>query len=919
MWGYACGDVVSGSTATCSKLNPAATGWSPVVITVPTGQDLEIDLSNNLSFFTGIPTSLTIVGQLGGGLGTGQTTTPSPTHSPQTVTWPAAGGPGDPTNTPPVQGPRVQSFATEVTGGAKTSLTWKAPNPGTYLLKSGTHPSIQGPMGLFGMVVVTGAPSSGAAGTAYPNTTYNAEIPLLFSEIDPVQNNAVQTAVNTPGFSETMVWSGQPGGCGNSSSSTYHQCYPPTVNYSPRYYLINGVAFDKTHPETSTFAATPGTATATVSGTVLVRMVNAGLKMHVPSIVGSQTGAAVPGFGLIAEDGNPLPGTTRVQTEVFMAPGKTYDVSINVPAVGTHALPIFDREGSLSGNGRERDGGMLAYISINGAAAPSAPSAAAVARDDAYSSIYNGKPLIVSDPTKGLIANDSNVYQVAIATPATTHGTVTLQQDGTFTYQPTGAVSSTFVDTFGYCANGQTTACATVTLKAAPIEDASGITVHDDAYVSNIATSLVVKSPGVLVNDVDGIGYPLTVKGATASAPLVVSLSGTVTGGTVTIGPDGGFTASVPQAGMYTFTYKATNSQGTDSSAAATVTLTFQQGSGLQVALVDGKSKQALAPQDYRWIIEEDKTFYQNPKCTGNPAPAGCPGDGGGIVPAYGTNFHTSHMPVVAEGCTGNNSCEGGQTLLNSPAACDVGNGICRTDAAKKTVVMPGDVALDPAKRYYISVLPGDSNDPGHGMGGAEVFYDAAKGGWQPLNVIVEPAPLPTSTVSAFVFEDDFPMNGEDDTGGGVDVLAPNEPGLGNFNIIIYDNVGQFGDPAGQMTYDMFNQPLSNSLAGTIDPASNQDACPIGLNERTGIDGGTSSTGITGVITVCPKYEADGKTLSPLAGQAVVRNLPPGFYGIEAHPGADRIARGEEWLQTNTLDGGFAHDAFIKASEPSYF
>ena len=24
-------------------------------------------------------------------------------------------------------------------------------------------------------------------------------------------------------------------------------------------------------------------------------------------------------------------------------------------------------------------------------------------------------------------------------------------------------------------------------------------------------------------------------------------------------------------------------------------------------------------------------------------------------------------------------------------------------------------------------------------------------------------------------------------------------------------------------------------------------------------------------------------------------------------------------LRTNTLDGGFAHDAFIKASEPSYF
>jgi hypothetical protein len=29
----------------------------------------------------------------------------------------------------------------------------------------------------------------------------------------------------------------------------------------------------------------------------------------------------------------------------------------------------------------------------------------------------------------------------------------------------------------------------------------------------------------------------------------------------------------------------------------------------------------------------------------------------------------------------------------------------------------------------------------------------------------------------------------------------------------------------------------------------------------------------------CPKYEADGATLSPLAGQAVVANLMPGRYG----------------------------------------
>src|SRR5207253_9285253 len=96
----------------------------------------------------------------------------------------------------------------------------------------------------------------------------------------------VNAAVNTAGFSETAVWSGQPGGCGNPTSATYHTCYPPAVNYTPLYYLVNGVAFDKTHAGFSLFPASAVTGVATgTTGSVLVRMVNAGSRMHVPSIV----------------------------------------------------------------------------------------------------------------------------------------------------------------------------------------------------------------------------------------------------------------------------------------------------------------------------------------------------------------------------------------------------------------------------------------------------------------------------------------------------------------------------------------------------------------------------------------------------------------------------------------------------------
>src|SRR2546429_2124835 len=135
------------------------------------------------------------------------------------------------------------------------------------------------------------------------------------------------------------------------------------------------------------------------------------------------------------------------------------------------------------------------------------------------------------------------------------------------------------------------------------------------------------------------------------------------------------------------------------STASATVTLIFPQPSNLVVHVVDGKDK--ITPiTDYRWIIEEDRTFYVDPTKTTNTG-------GTTIVPTFGTNFHTSYMPLVATGCTGPLSCESGQTIVDPNtgqhvnAVCDVGNGVCRPDTTGNgfTAVNPSQVHLDPAKR----------------------------------------------------------------------------------------------------------------------------------------------------------------------------------------------------------------------------
>ncbi len=83
---------------------------------------------------------------------------------------------------------------------------------------------------------------------------------MLLSEIDAVQNTAVSVAVNTLGFKETKPWSGQAGKCGDlppSATSVVAEantCYPPAVNYDPRYFLVNGTSFDRTKVAASTFA-----------------------------------------------------------------------------------------------------------------------------------------------------------------------------------------------------------------------------------------------------------------------------------------------------------------------------------------------------------------------------------------------------------------------------------------------------------------------------------------------------------------------------------------------------------------------------------------------------------------------------------------------------------------------------------------
>src|SRR4029077_10042935 len=110
------------------------------------------------------------------------------------------------------------------------------------------------------------------------------------------------------------------------------------------------------------------------------------------------------------------------------------------------------------------------------------------------------------------------------------------------------------------------------------------------------------------------------VNGATATTPLTTTCTGGRSG-SVSVDLNGGFNATVSTgttAASCTFTYQAKSARGTIS-AAATVTLNFPAttpGFSVTVLGKDNVSGTTTTINDYRWVIEEDRTFYINPACT---------------------------------------------------------------------------------------------------------------------------------------------------------------------------------------------------------------------------------------------------------------------------------------------------------------
>jgi VCBS repeat-containing protein len=190
------------------------------------------------------------------------------------------------------------------------------------------------------------------------------------------------------------------------------------------------------------------------------------------------------------------------------------------------------------------------------------PNVPPVAEDDSYTTSEDTQ-LSVDAP--GVLENDHDPDSgpnplTAVLVDDVTHGTLILNSDGSFTYDPDPDYYGT--DSFTYQAyDGEDYSnTATVTIDVEGVNDPP--TAVDDSYTTPENTQLNVAAPGVLGNDID-------------DSPLTAVLVDDVTHGTLTLNSDGSFTYNPDPGyiGTDSFTYQAYD--GEYYSNVATVTITI--------------------------------------------------------------------------------------------------------------------------------------------------------------------------------------------------------------------------------------------------------------------------------------------------------------------------------------------------------
>src|SRR3954469_10546376 len=363
------------------------------------------------------------------------------------------------------------------------------------------------------------------------------------SASDNITVNPILTGTATPGTAVTLMEGTTVLGTG-TVDGTGRWAFLPTIEQGSHTVTVNTAGGSSS----LAFTFDNSLATPTIG---LAHDTGANASDHVTSdatLTGTtEAGAAVGVYDLtgVITGGNPNP---VLLATVTADAGGTWSYTPSLPD-GPHVFMAHATD--LAGN--MRDSAPL-YMTL----ATTPP----VAVDDGYS-LAEDTTLTLAAPA--ILANDSDadgdtLSAALVSGPA--HGRLALNTNGALTHPPPANFNGT--DSFAYKGNDAQadSNVATVFVTVTPVNDAP--VAHDDSYTLNHDTSLTITAAGVLANDSDLEGDPLSA--LLVSGPAHGSLSLT---------SDGAFTYT-PAAnfsGTDSFTYKANDGQ-TDSNV-ATVNLTI--------------------------------------------------------------------------------------------------------------------------------------------------------------------------------------------------------------------------------------------------------------------------------------------------------------------------------------------------------
>ena len=273
--------------------------------------------------------------------------------------------------------------------------------------------------------------------------------------------------------------------------------------------------------------------------------------------------------------GNDSDADGDLLTAVLVAGSINGNVSLNADGSFSYT-PGANFEGDDNFTYRANDGtanSNVAIVTITVNPVNDAP----VAADESYSV---NEDTVLNVAVRGVLENDFDVDKdslTAVLGTSSSNGILTLNSNGSFTYSPNANFVGT--DSFTYKANDgfSDSNVATVSITVNPVNNAP--VAVDDAYSVNEDTTLAVDAPGVLLNDTDAEGNPLS-----------ALLETNVIYGSLSLNADGSFTY-IPNAnfaGADSFTYKAND--GVSDSNVATVSITVNQVNDAPVAADDAYS-----------------------------------------------------------------------------------------------------------------------------------------------------------------------------------------------------------------------------------------------------------------------------------------------------------------------------------------